>query len=377
VTRRATTERLSTWTSGHPYLVTSSMIAAVTGIGFAAGNLIKTSNLDVLYLLVVFVSALTWGRRPAVFAALASTLLFEYCFIPPYYTFAFAVRELPYVITLFAFVIVAVITSELAARAHDAIRAREDRARAEAVARAKDEILDRISHELKTPLNAVLGWTHLLRQSADDPKRIAKGLFQIEHSTELLARLAGDLLDMSRVHSGKLKVDLRPTTLGPIVSRCVDRVVTATGKEQVVVECAIDSDADILADEQRIEQIVTNLLSNAIKFTPPKGRVRVHLASDGIAARLRVIDSGIGIPAEFLPHVFEPFRQADGKHAHEGLGLGLAIVKSLVEAHGGAIEVESAGRGRGATFTVEIPVRRPPAVSVPDFQAVAGSSAIH
>jgi signal transduction histidine kinase len=157
----------------------------------------------------------------------------------------------------------------------------------------------------------------------------------------------------------------------------VDRVVTAAGKEQVVVECAIDSDADILGDEQRIEQIVTNLLSNAIKFTPAKGRVRVHLASDEGVARLRVMDTGIGIPAEFLPHVFEPFRQSDTRHAHEGLGLGLAIVKSLVEAHSGTIAVESGGRGRGTTFTVEIPVRRAPTVAVPSLESIAGSSSIH
>jgi signal transduction histidine kinase len=309
-----------------------------------------------------------------VFAALTSAVVFAYCFIPPYYEFA--VNDLPYVITLVGFIIVAVITSELAARAHDAIQARAASARAEAVARAKDEILDRISHELKTPLNAVLGWTHLLRQSAD-PDRIAKGLFQIEHSTELLARLAGDLLDMSRVHSGKLKVELRPTTLGPIVSRCVDRAVAAAGKEQLAVECSIESDADILGDEQRLEQVVTNLLSNAIKFTPAKGHVRVQVTADDRAVRLRVSDTGVGIPQEFLPHVFEPFRQSDARHAHEGLGLGLAIVKSLVEAHGGTIRAASAGRGRGSTFTVEIPTRPVEAPVAYPLHTVRGSSAIH
>lgn len=329
------------------------MIAGVTGGGFLMGRSIHPANLNVLFLLVVVVSALQWGRRPALFAALTSVAVFDFCFIPPYFTFA--PTDLSYLVTLFGFIVVAIITSELASRSRDLVVAQAARTRAEALTHAKDSILDKISHELRSPLASVLGWVQTLRQAPDDAARVGRGLDAIESSARLLARLVDDLLSASRMHAGKLPIQLQPTLIGPAVTRAVVAARVLAQRKGITLESSIEDVPSTLADEQRIEQIVTNLLSNAIKFTPPPGRVTVRLSAAQGVTRLVVEDTGVGIPADFLPQVFEPFTQADTRDARGGLGLGLSIVKTLVQAHGGTISVVSPGRNRGATFTIEIP----------------------
>ncbi len=330
------------------------MIAGVTAFGLSVLDALHTSNIDALYTLVVFISALRWGRRPSLFAALVSAVVFDFCFIPP--RFSFALTDFPYVVTLAVFVLIAVTTSELASRAHDVIREQAARKQAEAVAQAKDALLNRIAHELRAPLTTILGWVQILQQNAGDAQRVAPSVAGLGRNAQLLARLVGDLLDVSRIHVGKLRVRLQPLALAPVVTRALEDAGITAMEKNVHLDVDIKPVDTVLADEHRIEQVVMNLVSNALKFTPAGGRVTVTLREESGVAKLVVADTGVGISAEFLPHVFEPFSQAHADISRQGLGLGLAIVKHLVEAHQGRISVNCDAPGHGATFVVEIPV---------------------
>ncbi len=239
--------------------------------------------------------------------------------------------------------------------------AREQLARAEAerANRAKDEFLATLSHELRTPLSAILIWSRLLRSGRLDEASAARALEVIEGNTKLQSRLIEDLLDVSRIVTGKLRLETAPVDVAATVEAAIESVRAAADAKSVRLECGIDYRlGPVSGDRNRLQQIVWNLVSNAIKFTPAGGRVEVRLARDGESARLVVRDTGIGIAPEFLPHIFERFRQADSSstRAHAGLGLGLAIVRHLVDLHGGTVDVESAGPGLGATFTVTLPL---------------------
>lgn len=345
------------WAARHAYWASASLVTIVTFFGLVTDPILHAANVDVIYVLAVLIAAVEWGRGAAVFTASLSAVVFAYAFIPPRFTFAFT--DLPYLVTLIAFVAIALTTSTIAARARDATRAQAARAVAEARSQAKDEILSKISHELRSPLNVVMGWIQLLDQADGDRERLNRGLASLQQSARLLVRLVDDLLNASRVNSGKLSVLLQPTDIGRVVARSVDIVLPTADQKRVQVQSRVDQTADVLADEQRIEQIVTNLLFNAIKFTPAGGSVEVRLSRVDNTVELSVADTGIGISPEFLPRVFEPFTQADASHATQGLGLGLSIVKYLVDAHGGAIEARSDGPGCGATFVVRFPALSP------------------
>lgn len=344
---------LQSWFTKHPYVSGFGMIAVATGLGFAVSGVLPPANLAIIYMLVVFVTALQWGERPAIFTAIVSALVFDYCFVPPF--FSFAMTDLAYLVTLAGFAAVAIVTSRLAARAEAMIREQAARQQAEALNKAKDIVLHKITHELRSPLTAVLGWTQLLRVGLDQDQ-ISSSLSEIEHSARLLKRLIDDLWNASRAGSGKLTVRLQPTLLAPVVANALDRVTGAADEKQVHVESLLEPVGEILGDDFRLEQIVTNLVSNAIKFTPVGGNITVRLSHASEGALLTVSDNGIGIAAEFLPHMFDPFTQADPKNSQGGLGLGLSIVKYLVEAHHGSISVSSNGERRGATFFVTLPL---------------------
>jgi PAS domain S-box-containing protein len=241
-------------------------------------------------------------------------------------------------------------------------RERAARAEAERTSRLKDEFLATLSHELRTPLNAILGWTQVLKESGSDPAEVAEGLEIIDRNTRIQAQLIEDLLDMSRIVSGKVRLVVAPVDLATIVQAAADSVRTAANAKQIrlSIDIAPGSTA-VMGDRTRLQQVAWNLLSNAIKFTPNGGQVKVAVESADNHLRLRVSDNGSGISPEFLPHVFERFRQADASttRLHGGLGLGLSIVKQLVELHGGIVRAESGGLGQGATFIAEIP-RLPP-----------------
>jgi signal transduction histidine kinase/ActR/RegA family two-component response regulator len=251
-------------------------------------------------------------------------------------------------------------------RAEEALRLqaeREQGARADAeyASRAKDEFLAVLSHELRTPLNVVLGWVRMLRSAEFDAAGAAHALEVIERNIRAQADLINELLDVSRIVSGKLSLDMRPLELRRIAESAIDSVLPSAESKGVKLRRDLDGPPlRVSGDAARLQQVVLNLLTNAVKFTPPGGVIAVRLEAAGPRARLTVSDTGEGIAPELLPHVFDRHRQRDTRstRAHGGLGLGLAIVRRLVELHGGAVEAASAGSRRGATFTVTLPLAR-------------------
>jgi PAS domain S-box-containing protein len=238
-------------------------------------------------------------------------------------------------------------------------REHEFRRQAEHANRLKDDFLATLSHELRTPLNAVLGWTQVMRIGTLSKAEHEHGLEAIERNARMQAQLIGDLLDMSRILSGKLRLELQPVDVRQLMTIALEAVrPSARAKELDLVEVLENELPTIEGDPGRLQQVFWNLLSNAIKFTPKGGRVEVHVRNGQADLEVVVVDTGVGISPDFLPHVFERFRQADSstKRNQGGLGLGLAIVSHLVEIHGGTVGVHSAGAGQGASFTVRLPV---------------------
>jgi signal transduction histidine kinase/ActR/RegA family two-component response regulator len=233
------------------------------------------------------------------------------------------------------------------------------RAAAEDALRSKDEFLSTLSHELRQPLNAVLGWTRILmtRQDADQDS-IAKALRVIDRNAMAQAAMIDDILDVARVVAGKLRLEVRPTDLLQVVLAAVDVITPSATAKRIVITAKLDPNTPlVLGDAARLQQIVWNLLSNAVKFTDAGGPIEISLAPAGASARLTVTDSGLGISPEFLPFVFDRFRQSDASSTRRqgGLGLGLALARDLVELHGGTIRAESAGANKGSTFTISLP----------------------
>lgn len=230
---------------------------------------------------------------------------------------------------------------------------------AEEANRAKDEFLATVSHELRTPLSPILAWARMLRDGVLDADRARHAVEVIERSARTQAQLVEDLLDVSRIMAGKMRLDVRPVTLAAILERAVEVVRPSAEAKDIRLDTMIDSAAGaVLGDEGRLQQVVWNLLANAVKFTPRGGRVLLGLARVRSHLEIVVVDTGEGMLPEFVPHVFDRFRQADASttRAQSGLGLGLAIVRHIVEAHGGSVRAESPGRGQGAVFTVTLPL---------------------
>jgi hypothetical protein len=235
---------------------------------------------------------------------------------------------------------------------------RAARAEAERASRMKDEFLATLSHELRTPLNAILGWATILRMDATAAE-ITEGADVIERNARAQARIIDDLLDMSRIISGKVRLDVQRVELASVLEAAIETVRPAADAKGVRLQAVLDPLAlPVSGDPSRLQQVFWNLLTNAVKFTPRGGRVQVLLERVNSHLEASVVDTGEGIAPEFLPYVFDRFRQADASttRPHGGLGLGLAIVKQLVELHGGSVTAKSAGVGRGATFTVALPL---------------------
>jgi signal transduction histidine kinase/CheY-like chemotaxis protein len=248
--------------------------------------------------------------------------------------------------------------------------ARAARQAAEGASRAKDEFLALLSHELRTPLNAVYGWARMLRSGQVQGPAVERALDAIVRNASAQARLIDDLLDVSRVVAGKVRLDVQPVELTKVIEHALDAVRPAAEAKQITVQCVLDPQTGPLAgDPARLQQVVWNLLINAVKFTDKGGRVQVHLQRVGSHVEIVVSDTGQGIAGELLPFVFDRFRQADSSSTrlHGGLGLGLALVKHLVELHGGTVLAQSAGEGKGATFVVKLPV----AIAARDADRVA------
>ena len=248
---------------------------------------------------------------------------------------------------------------------------RAARAEAENANRLKDEFLATVSHELRTPLNAILGWSAMLNRGPFEEENTRAALEIIERNAKAQGELINDILDVSRIITGKLRIESHLVELAPIIQSAVDTLRPAADAKSINLEISLNSNGGaVLGDSNRLQQIIWNLVSNAIKFTPENGEIEIRLQQADSHLEVIVSDSGIGIDAEFLPFVFERFRQADSSttRAEKGLGLGLAIVRHLVELHGGTVSAESDGDGKGAKFTIRLP-----AVSAHESNGLEGS----
>lgn len=236
---------------------------------------------------------------------------------------------------------------------------RAARSEAERLSHLKDEFLATLSHELRTPLHAIQGWAALLRERRARPDDYQRGLETIERNVRLQVQIVNDLLDMSRIISGKIHLEVQPVYLHDIVNNAIEAVRQSAVAKTIRIQPILDSRIGLVrGDPSRLHQVLWNLMSNAVKFTPKGGRIQVVLERVNSHVEISVEDSGIGIRAEFLPHVFDRFRQADASTSRRygGLGLGLSIVKNLVELHGGAVRVKSPGENQGSTFIVSLPI---------------------
>ena len=223
----------------------------------------------------------------------------------------------------------------------------------------KDEFLATVSHELRTPLNAILGWAGILLRNPADTDITTQAAETIERNARAQTQLIEDLLDISRIITGRMRLDVQPVEIPGVIQASVDAIRPAANAKEIRLQVVLDPEAcPVSGDPSRLQQVVWNLLSNAVKFTPNGGSVQVRLSRINSHVEITVSDTGKGISSEFLPYVFDRFRQADSSYnrVHGGMGLGLAIVRQLVELHGGTVEAQSAGEGYGASFTVKLPI---------------------
>jgi signal transduction histidine kinase/CheY-like chemotaxis protein len=237
-------------------------------------------------------------------------------------------------------------------------RARAAQAEIERASALKDQFLAVLSHELRTPLSAVLGYANLLSQGALPPERATHAVHAIVRNAQAQSRLIESLLDLSRVMAGKLEIDLQRVDVAKVVDAAVDVVRPQADAKRIRIDVDMPRLVTVVGDSGRLQQVLWNLLSNAVKFTPAHGRIRVRVSEQQATVQIEVTDTGQGISTEFLTHVFDRFKQADGR-SRTGLGLGLAVVKELVQAHGGTVVARSDGDGRGSTFVVTLPASLP------------------
>jgi signal transduction histidine kinase/ActR/RegA family two-component response regulator len=252
----------------------------------------------------------------------------------------------------------------LQAAREDAERARDE---AQSANRLKDEFLATLSHELRTPLNAILGWVSLLRDNRVETARIPRVLDILARNAQSQAQLISDVLDVSRVITGRLRLRLQPVVVSRLLRDAMDTVRPAADAKNITLDLTVEGEPPRMnGDAERLRQVFWNLLSNAVKFTPAGGRVEARIERADAQILVTITDTGMGIPSEFLPYAFERFRQADQSFTrpHGGLGLGLAIVKHLVETHGGEVSVTSGGAGQGTTFRIQLPVGGAQALAV-------------
>lgn len=317
---------------------------------------IKEKGVFLLFLAAVALSTWHGGVKPGVFTAVLSAIAGTYFFLPPNYSLL--IEDFGTLLRLIEFLLVSTLIITLSG-AHRSAQRRAEAALAEAerANRAKDDFLAMVSHDLRSPLSAILGWTRMLRSGDCDEETHARAIGVIERNAQAQRHLIDDLLDVSRIVNGTLRLDLRPVSLRELVEAAVDSLRPTAEANNVRVETKFDG-GQVLGDAGRLEQVVWNLLSNAIKFTPEGGRVRVQLDNMFTYLHLTVSDNGKGIDPNFLPYIFDRFRQggSSGKTRGRGLGLGLAIVRHLIELHNGTVQAESQGHGRGTIFTVRLPV---------------------
>ena len=326
----------------------------------------------VLFVAAVIFSAGYGGLGPGLLATAIAVLTSSYFLISPLYTLN--VTDPNDILHLVLFILVAGLTSSFHHRLRSAqrqtdqlLRAKEEslrneqeaRSEAEAATRAKDEFVAMITHELRTPLTSILGWAAILRRiDASDKASFEKGLEAIERNAKSQAELIMDLMDMSRIIQGKLRLDICPVNLSTIIDASINVIRPAAEAKGIRLKLENTLKENVAGDPDRLQQVFWNLLSNAVKFTPQNGSIEIRLGPCGSQAQVTVTDTGRGIGPDFLPFVFDRFRQARSERSskHDGLGLGLAIARHLTELHGGTIEAASAGEDLGCTFTIRLPL---------------------
>jgi signal transduction histidine kinase len=343
------------------YLVAGLMLVAALALTTAVEPFMHRAPSAPLFAGILAV-AWTVGFGPALMTTVLGVVALDYVGDVPPYRFHLADRDTAWIL-LFAVTVLGVAWMVSVLRRLEEEREqlleseRAARRDAEAAARARDEFLAIVSHELRSPLATILGWVGILRSGTGGAGQAARAIDTIERNTRLQAKLIDDLLDVSRIVAGKFGLEPRSIELAPIVRQAVDAFQPLADEAGVILVRRVDTGLRVLGDAARLHQVVSNLVSNALKFTPAGGRVDVELTRGPGGAHLSVRDTGSGIPREILPHVFERFRQgAAGAGRSEGLGLGLAIARHVVEQHGGSITADSAGRGCGATFVVLLPL---------------------
>lgn len=313
-------------------------------------------NMRLLLLSAVMLSSWYGGLGPGILTTMLAAFAI-YFYLPRQHYVEVALNDS---VRLIEFAIVALLITFLNDKRRRVQRRAEFAQReAEAATRAKDEFLAAVSHDLRSPLSAVLGWTDiLLRKQLDRPDSI-RALQAIERNARKQLQLIEDLLDVSRISAGQFRLYVHSIDLSNVIGEAIDVVRPAIEAKGLRLQTHVDKNApSVSGDERRLQQVIWNLLSNAVKFTPESGLIEVRLEHNSTHARIIVRDTGKGIAAEFLPHVFERFRQGDTARTekHDGLGLGLSIARHLIELHGGTIEAVSGGEGQGAEFTIQLPL---------------------
>jgi signal transduction histidine kinase/CheY-like chemotaxis protein len=354
---------------------------AATAVVFTIRFLLKSVLGDVAPLLMFTLSvmAAAWygGLGPGLLSTALGALLGDYFFIEPFYSFriyshAEMIEEGLFLGIGTSISILSQARLSLLEKRRQLLVSEQDaRCAAEDSNRLKDEFLSTVSHELRTPLTAINGWALMLRAGRLNAAQSVRALETIVRSAKSQNQLINDLLDVSRIIAGKLRLDVAPLKLGSVIEDAIDTVRPAAAAKGIHLSALLDPGADTISgDAERLQQVVWNLLSNAVKFAPNGGRVEVILKRADSRVEIIVADNGQGIEPEFLPYVFERFRQEHGgtNRQQGGLGLGLAIVRHIVELHGGTVRVASEGLGKGATFTVALPAAQDRAMSPHEFR---------
>jgi signal transduction histidine kinase len=339
--------------SGYAVAVASA-IGALPMILFREGPAAEL-NLRLLLLAGVMFSSWFGGLGPGLLTTIVTSLTIAYAYAPAGH---FVSADLAHIVRLIEFIIVALLITFLNDRRREAQRrAERAQAQAESANRAKDEFLATVSHELRTPLTAILGWANVFRMDLSNQSLSYRALEAIERNARKQKELIEDLLDISRITAGQFRLDAGPIDLAEVINAAIEVVRPALDAKGLRLRTFAPNDSRmVMGDDQRLQQVIWNLLSNAVKFTPEGGVIEVHLDYTDSHAHIAIRDSGNGVDADLLPHVFERFRQGDmSRKRHGGVGLGLAIARELVEAHGGIISVRNV-EPTGAEFTIHLPL---------------------